>query len=316
MMTLSERFPGFVRGVSTGGSISISRPGRDMDAARTQGVFSHLHLLERGALGLIPQEDPAQNDRVDDLKAVIHTLRARRDELRVQADRTRELRHSIDKGDFLDEEDYRTGENSEIRAALLTAKQTELKKLLKAHHLIGGYDLIETQPGKRFCVSLHTAYEGTYCTTYHLELDLTRTVQVVRHDVPPSMPLDTLVQQNLQTNLPAFLHSLSLHLNALTSRQQQIVLVKDQIKSVDVLESNQLCSVLVLLCRGPKQQDPETLVTLLYRDLTSELPTQVTVESEDDALPNSPQWKKSKTLLLDQPVHKALEIMNKTGVIA
>lgn len=90
----------------------------------------------------------------------------------------------------------------------------------------GGYDVVEVDSGRRVCFSLSTAYEDTYLDTYHLELDLTRGVRIHRHDIPPSIPLKKLAQENLENDLPAFLHTLWQHVSGLASRLYQIKLIK------------------------------------------------------------------------------------------
>lgn len=90
----------------------------------------------------------------------------------------------------------------------------------------GGYDLVECKEGKSVCVSFHTAFEGVYLETYNMELDLTRTVQISRHNIPPSFPLESIAKQILQKDLKAFLQTLSQKLNAFAGRRQQVCLLK------------------------------------------------------------------------------------------
>lgn len=92
--------------------------------------------------------------------------------------------------------------------------------------LSGGYDLVECKEGKSVCVSFHTAFEGVYLETYNMELDLTRTIQISRHNIPPSFPLESYAKQNLQKDLKAFLQTLSQNLNALAARRRQVCLLK------------------------------------------------------------------------------------------
>lgn len=86
--------------------------------------------------------------------------------------------------------------------------------------------MVESKDGKSVCVTFHTAYEGVYLETYNMELDLTRTVQISRHNIPPCIPLEKIAKENLQSDFKAFLQNLSLYLNALTARRQQIYLIK------------------------------------------------------------------------------------------
>lgn len=92
---------------------------------------------------------------------------------------------------------------------------------------LGGYDIIKTHQGKAVCVSVATAFEGVYLDTYNLEIDLKPKLRISRHNVPPFIPLNSLAEQsNMQTNIKAFLDTLSRHLNAFAGRKQQLKLVK------------------------------------------------------------------------------------------
>lgn len=76
-------------------------------------------------------------------------------------------------------------------------------------------------------MSLVTAYEGVYLETYNVELNLKPKMRITRHNVPPFVPLNSLVEQNdKQTDVRVFLDSLSKHLNGFAGRKQQLKLVK------------------------------------------------------------------------------------------
>lgn len=91
----------------------------------------------------------------------------------------------------------------------------------------GGYDVIKTRQGKGMCVSLTTSYEGVYLDTYNLDIDLKPRVRIVRHNIPPFIPMNELAERsNMQTDLRAFLGTLRLHLNAFAGRKQQLKLIK------------------------------------------------------------------------------------------
>lgn len=206
-------------------------------------------------------------------------------------------------------------DNSQL--LLMMARHTQLKDLLHAHHLIGGYDVLQTRKGKGVCVSLATAYEGVYLETYNLEIDLGSNLRICRHNIPPFIPLERLVTQgNMQTDIRDFLDTLSQYLNAYAGRKQQLHLTKEIHSSVQVAESNALCTILVLMFTIPGEKAEATLCTLQYADHTQRLPTRVNIESEDTALVSSPQWKKNQALLLGTPLHTALVTMKKNGSIA
>ncbi|XP_067224241.1 centromere protein O isoform X1 [Chanodichthys erythropterus] len=303
-----------------------------------QGVLGHLMALERGGMG---QRDQHQSERLEMLKLRALSLRAKRDQLKQQTNaiklmnnknidsqsestqmtavacafgKHKILKDKISKDLPLQDDDDAGGFIEQ--QSLLTAWKLQLKDLQRAHHLIGGYDLVECKEGKSVCVSFHTAFEGVYLDTYNMELDLTRNVQISRHNIPPSLPLESFAKQNLQKNLKAFLQTLSQNLNALAGRRQQVSLVKELVGSVEVMESNQLCNILVLMCTAQGETPRAVLCTLEYRDLTQCLPTRVSIESEDKSLSESPQWKKNQSLLLDSPAHTALMTMRRMGSIA
>ncbi|KTG03784.1 hypothetical protein cypCar_00007812 [Cyprinus carpio] len=244
-----------------------------------QGVLGHLMALERDGMG---QQDQHESQRLEMLKVRAVTLRAQRDQLKHQADAVKILKDKISKDLPLDDVDA-AGGFIDLQKSLLTAWRMQLKDLQRAHHLIGGYDLVECKEGKSVCVSFHTAFEGVYLETYNMELDLTRTVQISRHNIPPSFPLESIAKQILQKDLKAFLQTLSQKLNAFAAQGET-----------------------------PKA----VLCTLEYGDLTQCLPTRVSVECEDKTLSESPQWKKNQSLLLESPAHTALLTMRRMGSIA
>uniref|UniRef100_A0A3B5LAR9 Centromere protein O n=1 Tax=Xiphophorus couchianus TaxID=32473 RepID=A0A3B5LAR9_9TELE len=269
------------------------------------GVLSHLSLLEVQARSRGSQV-PQQPSRVKELKAKVEALTSQRDQLKAEA--------PVDKQrvDGEDEEMDVDSESSELFH--LMARHSELMDLLHAHNLIGGYDAITTNRGKSMCFSLATQYEGVYLDTYNLELNLKPNVRISRHNIPPFIPLNSLAEQSdLQTDVRAFLATVSQHLNAFAGRRQQLKLVKEQHKSVEVMESNLLCSILVLMFTVPKKTP--LLCTLEYTDHTRCLPTQVHLNCEDELLPDSPKWKKNCSLLMEVPVHRALTAIKKASDI-
>ncbi|XP_043119463.1 centromere protein O isoform X3 [Puntigrus tetrazona] len=279
----------------------------------TSGVLGHLMALERGGMGRQKQHD---SQRSETLKARAVTLRAKRDQLKHHTDVVKTLKDKIVKGLPLRDEDAAADGFVELQKSLLTAWRMQLKDLQRAHHLIGGYDLVECKDGKSACVSFHTAFEGVRLETYSVELDLTRAVQISRHNVPPSFPLESLAKRTLQKDLKAFLQTLSQNLNALAARRRQVCLLKELVGSVEVMESNQLCSVLVLMCTAQSEAPKAVLCTLEYGDLAQCLPTRVSIECEDKVLSGSPQWKKNQSLLLESPAHTALLTMRRMGSIS
>lgn len=286
-----------------------------MEGASTKGVLSHLSLLEVQARSRKTQ----QPSRVKELRAKAEALMVQRDQLKAEIEthkNLQKLRTMMDKQCANEEEEEAMDEDSENSQLLrLMARHTQLKDLLHAHHIIGGYNVIRTRQGKGLCVSVSTAYEGVYLETYNLEMDLKPTLRISRHNIPPFIPLSSLAEQsNMQTDVRTLLDPLSQHLNAFAGRKQQLKLVKELHKSVEVMESNVLCSLLVLMVTVPKEKTA-VLCSLEYADHTRCLPTRVHFECADKELPDSPEWKKNHSLLLETPVHKALTTMRKMGNI-
>ncbi|XP_023694897.1 centromere protein O [Paramormyrops kingsleyae] len=283
-----------------------------MEEARAflkEGVLRHLSMLEEESVLLATRQKEAlqQQTRVEELRSKLEKLRAQRDQLRAKVKTTVSLQQLTSVVDQENVEPQEESREESLQLFQLKARLTQVKDLLRAHHLIGGYDVVETRRGKGVCFSLATAFEGRYLETYNLEVDLARTIRICRHNVPPFIPLEKLAQQNLQEDIKAFLVTLSQHLNAFAGRQEQVRLVKELLQgSVLVMETNSLYSIVVLMCTVPGQKETEVLLTLEYGDPTQYLPTRVTFESEDKTLLESPQWKESQSLLQQTPVHTAL----------
>ncbi|KAL0969805.1 hypothetical protein UPYG_G00232530 [Umbra pygmaea] len=279
-------------------------------------VLGHLAMLEMKVNHFaVKQQVSCEKEH----KATIQALLTKRDQLKSEIKTTtslQKIRTLLDKTGVpcqRDVDDLDDGsENSQL--LLLMARHTQLKDLLYAHHLIGGYDVLLTE-GKGVCVSMATAYESLYLETYNLEVKLGPKIRISRHNIPPFIPLEMLVkQENLQTDFSAFLDTLSQYLNAYVGRRQQLNFIKENHKSVQLMETNAFCTILVLMLTVPGK-DIAVLCTLEYNNHKRCLPTRVKIESKDTVLPSSPQWRKNQALFLETPVHRALVTLKKTGSI-
>ncbi|KAK7904228.1 hypothetical protein WMY93_016835 [Mugilogobius chulae] len=274
--------------------------------------LSCLSFLEARArqkkIGAQPQS------RTQELKAKVEKLKKQRDRLRAEIDvnqNLQKLRSTMEGNEELEMAD--DSENAKL--LMLMAKHTQLKDALLAHHLMGGYDVIKTNQDKSLCFSLATAYQGNILETYNIEICLSKPLRILRHNIPPFIPVEALAEEeNMQKNVRGFLDALSLHLNGFAARKQQLKLVKERHASVEVLESNALCSHLVLMFTKPKEKTA-LLCSLEYSDHTRSLPTHVKIQCEEQDLSGSAQWQKNTQLLQDTPLHQALESMRKTGQI-
>ncbi|KAJ0008587.1 hypothetical protein NQD34_016002 [Periophthalmus magnuspinnatus] len=282
-----------------------------MEKVSANGVLSRLSFLEAQS----KQKTGAQpQSRVQELKTKVEELKKQRDRLRAEIfvhQNLQKLRTSMDNNEQVEMND--DSENAKLLRVM--AKHTQLKDLLLAHHLIGGYDVIKTNQDKCLCFSLATAYQGDILETYNIEISVSQPLRIIRHNIPPFIPVMTLAEEtDMQKNIRRFLDTLSLHLNAFTMLKQQLKLVKEQHLSVEVLETNALCSLLVLMLTEPNT-NTALLCSLDYSDHTRGLPTRVTIQCEERDLSGSPQWQKNTALLQNTPVHEALQIMRKTGQI-
>ncbi|XP_068608424.1 centromere protein O isoform X1 [Brachionichthys hirsutus] len=282
-----------------------------MEAASAKGVIGHLTLLEAKARSREVQ--PEQRSSVSGLRAKVKALTAQRDRLKAEIETYKKLQKIRSVMDEEEEDMDEDSENSELLR--LMARHEQLKDLLYAHRLIGRYDLVTTHQGQGLCVSLPTCYQGVLLETYNLEIDLKPTLRIARHNVPPFIPLKSLEERSgLRTDPRAFLDLLGRHLNAFVGRKQQLKFVKELHPSVEVAESNMLCSKLVMIFAAPAGKKA-VLCSLDYTDHARCLPTGVRVESEDESLLDSSSWKKVHGLLMETPVHQVLITMKKMKII-
>ncbi|XP_056152430.1 centromere protein O [Lampris incognitus] len=283
-----------------------------MEGQSAKGVLSHLSDLE--ALEKQRRNRRKPRGRVDELRAAIQTLVTQRNRLQAEMEANSFLQKlQMSMGEEDDDDDDNDSVNSQL--SMLMKRRTQLKDLLRAHYLIGGKNIVKTHHGKGVSISLATTYEGLYLDTYNLDIDLTARLKITRHNLPPFIPLDRLIEQsNMQTDIMAFLDTLSQYLNAFVGRRQQLKLVKELHKSTEVLESNMMCSILVLLLTATNQ-NKAVLCKMTYADHTRCLPTKVSFESEDSDLSDSHHWEEISTLLKETPLHKALTIMRERRII-
>nr|XP_015199401.1 PREDICTED: centromere protein O [Lepisosteus oculatus] len=289
-----------------------------------QGVLAHLEVLEEKSVKLsqYQQQTLQKQSRVKKLRDTVQRLRAQRDQLRAKVNSTMSLQMltavlNLEGQDSNEEDDEETQYSiPEVNMSLLKARQTQVKSFLDIHRLIGGYDITETRSGRGLCFSLSTAYEGLYLDSYNLEIDLTRTLRIYRHNIPPFIPLEQLAKQNLQTDILGFLSSLSQHLNGFAGRSYQVKQIQEQLgDTVAVLEKNSLCNLVTIMCSDKVGKETSVLIILEYGDLTRCLPTQVTIESEDKALSHTARWIEYQSLFMQTPGHKVLLNLKKKGRI-
>ncbi|XP_010144258.1 PREDICTED: centromere protein O, partial [Buceros rhinoceros silvestris] len=237
-------------------------------------VFAHLEALEaRAHTAAVEQEDTEQRvEKLARLRARVQELRLRRDELQAKVG--------------LQQKGVRRGvwDAAEPRArAVLEWKIRSLKAMLQVSYLTGISAKL-TRRGVCFCLS--TAYEGTYLGSYYLDLLTKPQVRIHRHSIPVFIPLEHIAKQYLQTDIRRFLVVLFDHLNAYTGRRYQAEQLQERFadRIEGTVQSNSLCNLLVFKYNVlSKSETFPFSVRLLYSDLCSSLPTEVTISCAPEA---------------------------------
>ncbi|KFO86218.1 Centromere protein O, partial [Buceros rhinoceros silvestris] len=241
------------------------------------GVFAHLEALEaRAHTAAVEQEDTEQRvEKLARLRARVQELRLRRDELQAKVGLQQ-------KGVLL--LCTLTAFPAEPRArAVLEWKIRSLKAMLQVSYLTGISAKL-TRRGVCFCLS--TAYEGTYLGSYYLDLLTKPQVRIHRHSIPVFIPLEHIAKQYLQTDIRRFLVVLFDHLNAYTGRRYQAEQLQERFadRIEGTVQSNSLCNLLVFKYNVlSKSETFPFSVRLLYSDLCSSLPTEVTISCAPEA---------------------------------
>ncbi|NWU94312.1 CENPO protein, partial [Upupa epops] len=238
------------------------------------GVFAHLEMLEAQAqeAGWKEEERKCQEEKLARLKARVQELRLKRDELRNKVIQQK----LCGKGD-------RLGADQPSAQDALEWKIRSIKAMLQLFYLTGISGKL-TKQGVCFCIS--TAYEGTYLSSYYLDLLIKPQVQIHRHSIPVFIPLEQIAKKYLQTDIKRFLSVLSDHLNAYAGRRYQADQLQehfsDQIEGT--LQRNSLCNLLAFnydIVR--KNKTFPFNARLIYSDLCCSLPTEVTVSCASEA---------------------------------
>nr|XP_008116770.1 PREDICTED: centromere protein O [Anolis carolinensis] len=249
-------------------------------ASLQKGVLSHLEQLEAAAheVALKRGELKAQEEDTARMKRRIKELRRQRDALRTKLDL---CRSQLIGGKNTTNVDSGTTEAGQ--QALLEWKTETLKGLLQVFHLTGLSGKL-TQRGACFCFS--TAFENTYLDSYYLDLLIKQPVQILRHSVPPFIPLEQIAHKYLQTDIKRFLTVLSGHLNALAGRKFQVDQLQENYAAFldGGLQGNSLCNLLEFSYRLARDSEAFPFVArLTYANLVSTLPTEATISCKEDA---------------------------------
>uniref|UniRef100_A0A673V4N0 Centromere protein O n=1 Tax=Suricata suricatta TaxID=37032 RepID=A0A673V4N0_SURSU len=274
------------------------------------GVLAHLERLEtqtnRSRKNLDPQTETAESA----LEAKIHKLRCLRDKLRAEV----KERQARVKASTASVEPDQTLEVNEQEA--VEGKQENMKAILQAYRFTG---LSGKLTSRGVCVCISTAFEGNLLGSYFVDLVIQKPLRIHHHSIPVFIPLEEISAKYLQTNIQHFLFCLCEHLNAYAGRKYQA----DQLQSdfagflAGPLRRNSLCNLLSFTYKvEPHGQSFPFCARLLYKDLTTTLPTDVTITYQGtDALSTS--WEEQRVchenLFLTKPLHQVFTSFTRKG---
>ncbi|XP_035556232.1 centromere protein O isoform X2 [Canis lupus baileyi] len=242
------------------------------DGKSKGGVLAHLERLEiqvnRSHKNL---EDPQRAQAVEHaLRTKIHKLRCLRDELRSKVKR----RQARVRASIANEEPDQTQEISEQEVA--ERRQENVKAILQAYRFTG---LSGKLTSRGVCVCISTAFEGNLLDSYFIDLVLQKPLWIHHHSIPIFIPLEEISAKYLQTNIQRFLFCLCEYLNAYAGRKYQADRLQSDFAAylARPLQRNPLCNLLSFTYKVELRGQFLFCARLLYKDLTTTLPTDVTI---------------------------------------
>ncbi|XP_058538682.1 centromere protein O isoform X1 [Neofelis nebulosa] len=282
------------------------------------GVLAHLERLEtqmsRSCKNL---EDPPRETAESDLGTKIHKLRCLRDKLRAEV----KQRQARIKASTANAEPDQTLEISEQEA--VGGKEENMKAILQAYRFTGINLFASGLSGKRtsrgVCVCISTAFEGNLLDSYFVDLVIQKPLQIHRHSVPVFIPLEEISAKYLQTNIQHFLFCLCEYLNAYAGRKYQADQLQRDFAAflAGPLQRNSLCNLLSFTYKvEPQSRSFPFCARLLYKDLTTTLPTDVTITYQGtDA--SSTSWEEQRAshenLFFTKPLHQVFTSFARNG---
>ncbi|NWW25153.1 CENPO protein, partial [Falcunculus frontatus] len=238
------------------------------------GVLACLEMLEsRAHREAVEQEEKEKREEKSAfLKTKIRELRLQRDQLRKKLEQLEK--------EQLGKEGIPLDPPLPSPREVLEWKIGNLRDLLQVFQLTG----ISGKLSKHgVCFSLHTAFEGSFLDSFHLELLLRPEFQefrIQRHSIPPFIPLEQLSRKFLPSDLRGFLDSLFQHLNAFVGRRHQLEQFQEQFSEYiqGNPQRNSLCNLLSFRYQIPgKSGNSVFRAQLLYEDPCRSLPTEVSI---------------------------------------
>ncbi|XP_032353035.1 centromere protein O [Camelus ferus] len=264
------------------GQLHRQAPGNlDMELANAQsqdgeskgGVLAHLERLEiQLSKSHKKLEEPQREQAVESaLGTKIHKLRLLRDKLSAEV-KQRQARVKVSAANV---EPDQTLEISEQE--ILERKQENVKAILQAYRFTG---ISGKLTSRGVCVCISTAFEGNLLDSYFVDLVIQKPLRIHHHSIPVFIPLEEIAAKYLQTNIQHFLFILCEYLNAYSGRKYQADRLQSDFAAclAGPLQRNSLCNLLSFTYKvEPKDQSFPFCARLLYKDLTTALPTDVTV---------------------------------------
>ncbi|XP_044146005.1 centromere protein O [Bufo gargarizans] len=270
-----------------------------------EGVMSHLEQLETLAHNLAARQEQSrrQEDIVLDKREVILQLKKERDELQAKIRHQKEEIQALSAGD---EGSRSLGPSTQ--EALQELRLEEMKGIMEALWFTG-ISGKKTDHGVCFCLS--TAFEGHYLDSYYIQVHSLEKPRIIRHNVPPFIPLKEITNSHLQSDLKKFLSVLFDHLNGFAGRKFQA----DQLQGAegtyipDTLQRNSLHTVLSFSYNVTiDNQNFCFSAKLQYGAITAVLPTEALVTCPENAGPVQEAAVSShSSLFRSKPLHRALE---------
>ncbi|XP_036605397.1 centromere protein O isoform X2 [Trichosurus vulpecula] len=273
-----------------------------MAASQKHGVLYQLERLEADHQRSARQQGRQQEEETN-LEEKILKLRKLRDELKTKV----KLQEASARIPITNLEPYESLKNSEEN---LEMKLEKAKAFFQAFHLTGLSGKLTT---KGVCLCFNTAFEGNILDSYYVDLIIKKPITIHRHSVPVFIPLEQIAAKYLETNFQHFVYSLSEHLNAYSGRKYQA----DQLQCgfsaflAKPLQRNSLCTLLSFTyTMDPSGESFPFCARLVYEDLTTALPTKVTIAYQGTG-ETPASWEDQRavheTLFYKNALHKVFE---------
>nr|XP_034369773.1 centromere protein O isoform X2 [Arvicanthis niloticus] len=276
--------------------------------AEAQGVLAHLERLEAQTTRLNRKsEEPTVREKESSLRTKIRELQQQRDKLRAEV---KQRRARVEESSAKEDPSQTVISEQED----LERQWRNVKAILQAYRFTG---LSGKLTSRGVCVSISTAFEGSLLESYFVDLAIEKPVRIHHHSIPAFIPLEKIATAHLQTDIQRFLFSLWEYLNAYAGRKYQA----DQLESdfcaflTGPLQRYAPCNMLSFTYKVEHgHQIFSFSARLLYEDLTSALPTDVTV-TRPGVEASSPRWEEHRAshemLFRTKPLHQVFASFSK-----